>query len=434
MTMTAAILAGGLSKRLRPMTDHVPKALIPVAGRPFIEHQLRLLSSRGISRVVLCVGHLGKMIRDVVGNGNRFGLDVEFAFDGPRLLGTAGALKNALPLLGNSFFVLYGDSYLDIDYLDVQKRFLQAGKLGLMTICRNGNRWDRSNVLLRGGRIMRYDKKTPTPDMKHIDYGLAVLSSSALDLMPAGRCYDLADVYGELVKKGELSAYEVIHRFYEIGSRRGVRETERYLSRKGSPELSHSFLYLREAGRIIEQLNGEVIEQMVRLIVNLRSRGGRLFILGVGGGAGNATHAVNDFRKLAGIESYAPTDNVSELTARVNDEGWETVFVEWLKISRLSKKDMIFVLSVGGGNIEHRVSPNLVSALQYSKKVGAKIIGIVGRDGGYTAKVADVCVMIPIVNASTVTPHTEAFQSLILHLLVSHPLLQLKMAKWESVR
>lgn len=434
MTLTAAILAGGLSKRLRPMTDHVPKALIPVAGRPFVEHQLRLLSSRGISHVVLCVGHLGEMIRDAIGNGVRFGLDVEYVFDGPRLLGTAGALRNALPLLGNPFFVLYGDSYLDIDYRDVHKKFLQAGKLGLMTVWRNGNRWDRSNVLFREGQIIRYDKRSPTPEMRHIDYGLGVLSSAALDFIPAGKPCDLADAYTELVRKQELAAYEVNNRFYEIGSLRGVKETERYLSRKGSPALPYSLLYLREADRIIGQINGRVIEKMVHLLANLRSHRGRLFILGVGGGAGNATHAVNDFRKLTGIESYAPTDNVCELTARVNDEGWETVFVEWLKTSRLNKKDMIFVLSVGGGSIEHHISLNLVRSLRYSKKVGAKIIGIVGRDGGYTAEVADACAIIPIVNTSTVTPHTEAFQSLILHLLVSHPLLQLKMAKWESVR
>jgi D-sedoheptulose 7-phosphate isomerase len=165
----------------------------------------------------------------------------------------------------------------------------------------------------------------------------------------------------------------------------------------------------------------------------LRERGGRLFILGVGGSAANASHAVNDFRKIAGLEAYAPTDNVSELTARTNDEGWPSVFVEWLRGSRLNGKDCVFVLSVGGGNFERNVSPNLVSALQLAKEVGARVIGIVGKDGGYTAKVADACVIVPTVNSNNVTPHSEAFQAVIWHLFASHPDLKLNQTKWESV-
>jgi D-sedoheptulose 7-phosphate isomerase len=172
---------------------------------------------------------------------------------------------------------------------------------------------------------------------------------------------------------------------------------------------------------------------MVDLLVALRARRGRLFVLGVGGSAGNASHAVNDFRKICGIEAYTPVDNVSELTARVNDDGWESVFSRWLEVSRLSKDDLIFVLSVGGGDLERNVSPNLVRALQYAKQQGAAICGVVGRDGGYTAKVADACVIIPTVNPATVTPHAEAFQPVIWHLLVSHPALQAAPMKWESV-
>lgn len=191
--------------------------------------------------------------------------------------------------------------------------------------------------------------------------------------------------------------------------------------------------HLNECVKIIELLDDSIIEKMADVIVEVRTNGGRLFFLGVGGSAGNASHCVNDFRKIVGIESYAPTDNVSELTARTNDEGWDTIFAEWLKLSKLNSKDAIFILSVGGGNIEKNVSPNLVKALMLAKEVNAKILGIVGRDGGYTAKVADVAVIIPVVNNDAITPHSEAFQAVVWHLLVSHPKLKAKQTKWESV-
>jgi D-sedoheptulose 7-phosphate isomerase len=190
--------------------------------------------------------------------------------------------------------------------------------------------------------------------------------------------------------------------------------------------------FLSEAKKIIEQVDGDAVERMVELVESTRSRGGRLFILGVGGSAGNASHAVNDFRKIVGIEAYAPTDNVSELTARINDEGWAGVFEGWLAVSHLRKDDLILVFSVGGGSLEKNISPNLVRALQYSRKVGARIIGVVGRDGGYTAQVADACVIVPTVNSQNITPHSEAFQSIIWHLMVSHPLLKASQTKWES--
>lgn len=192
--------------------------------------------------------------------------------------------------------------------------------------------------------------------------------------------------------------------------------------------------FLTEAKSVIEQLSKQNIKQMVDILLQTREQAGRLFILGVGGSAGNASHAVNDFRKIVGIEAYAPTDNVSELTARTNDEGWASVFAEWLKISRLNNKDTVMVFSVGGGNLEKNVSPNLVSALQFAKQVGAKITGIVGRDGGYTAKVADACVIIPTPNPVNTTPHAEAFQGVVWHLLVSHPDLKKVETKWESVK
>jgi D-sedoheptulose 7-phosphate isomerase len=192
--------------------------------------------------------------------------------------------------------------------------------------------------------------------------------------------------------------------------------------------------YLDEASQIIAQLDRQAIERAVNLLVATRAGGGRLFILGVGGSAANASHAVNDFRKIVGMEAYAPTDNVSELTARTNDEGWASAFVEWLRGSRLRAEDALLVFSVGGGDLENNVSPNLVSALQLAKEVGARVIGIVGRAGGYTARVADACVIVPTVNPQHVTPHAEAFQAVVWHLFVTHPRLKAAQTKWESVK
>ena len=192
--------------------------------------------------------------------------------------------------------------------------------------------------------------------------------------------------------------------------------------------------YLDEAHKILDSIDKDGLSKMVELLDNLRDDCGRLFILGVGGGAGHASHAVNDFRKICGIEAYAPTDNVSELTARVNDDGWGTAYANWLIISNLNKKDMIFVFSVGGGNAEKNISLNIVKSLQLAKKVGAKVCGVVGRDGGYTAQVADACVIIPSFNSRTITPQTEGFQAVVWHLIVSHPKLQKFEMKWESIK
>jgi len=191
--------------------------------------------------------------------------------------------------------------------------------------------------------------------------------------------------------------------------------------------------YLADVQKVVNLIDKDMINKAADILVETKKRKGRIFTLGVGGGAGNASHAVNDFRKIAGIESYAPTDNVSELTSRVNDEGWDTVFVNWLKVSKLNKNDCIFIFSVGGGDIKKGISANLVFALKYAREVGAKIIGIVGRDGGYTAKVADAAIIIPTVNNQTLTPLTESFQAVIWHLLVAHPALKSCEMKWESV-
>ncbi len=198
--------------------------------------------------------------------------------------------------------------------------------------------------------------------------------------------------------------------------------------------MSYARQHLDEAKRVIDAIDTGAVEAVVDILYSVRERGGRLFFLGVGGSAANCSHAVNDFRKIAGFEAYAPTDNVSELTARTNDEGWATVFVEWLRGSRLRKEDALFVFSVGGGNVAKNISPNLVHALELAKQVGASIVGVVGRDGGYTKQVADACVLIPTVNDANITPHAEAFQAVIWHLLVSHPKLKQVQTKWESTK
>lgn len=198
--------------------------------------------------------------------------------------------------------------------------------------------------------------------------------------------------------------------------------------------MSYAQEYLKEAERVLAQLDAEAIERIADALAVLREREGRLFIVGTGGGAGHASHAVNDFRKIAGIEAYTPTDNVSELTARINDDGWDTSFVNWLKVSRMAARDMLLVFSVGGGDLERNVSPNLVRCVQHAREIGATVCGVVGRDGGYTAKVGDVVVIVPTVNPASVTPHTESFQALVWHLLVSHPRVQAHPMKWESVR
>jgi D-sedoheptulose 7-phosphate isomerase len=196
--------------------------------------------------------------------------------------------------------------------------------------------------------------------------------------------------------------------------------------------MSYAAQHMKEAAEIIQKMDLNAIEKVADLLATVKAEGGRIFFLGVGGSAGNCSHAVNDFRKIVGIECYAPTDNVSELTARTNDDGWASVFVEWLKVSKLLTKDVLFIFSVGGGNLEKNISPNLVEAIKLAKTVGAKVTGVVGRDGGYTAQAADACVIIPTVNSETITPHSEAFQAVVWHLLVSHPKLKANQTKWES--
>jgi len=225
-----AILAGGLATRLRPLTERVPKVLLPVAGKPFLAHQLTLLRAQGITRAVLCVGHLGEMIERDFGDGRDWGVELAYSFDGPVLLGTGGALQKALPLLGKQFFVLYGDSYLPIDFRPIAKTFQRSGKLGLMTVFHNQNRFDTSNVWFGDGEIKIYEKKNRVPQMEHIDYGLSILSAAAFQDYPAGTAFDLAALMQRLVQQKQLAGFEVRERFYEIGSPSGLAELEGLLT------------------------------------------------------------------------------------------------------------------------------------------------------------------------------------------------------------
>jgi len=226
-----AILAGGLAARLRPLTDKIPKVLIPVAGKPFLAHQLDLLRRQGITRVVLCLGHLGEMVREQFGDGSAHGVRLDYSFDGPVLLGTGGALKQALPWLGEKFFVLYGDSYLPIDFKPVAESFERSGKLGLMTVYRNEGRYDTSNVVFADAEIKVYDKVTRLPEMRHIDYGLSLFRAAALEEYPPGAKFDLAELMQRLVDRRQFAGFEVSERFYEIGSPSGLAELEALLRR-----------------------------------------------------------------------------------------------------------------------------------------------------------------------------------------------------------
>lgn len=230
MSLPIAILAGGLATRLRPVTEQIPKALVEVAGLPFAVHQVTWLRGQGIERIIFCVGYRGEMIREALGDGRRWNISIDYVFDGERLLGTGGALKRAQPILGEAFFVMYGDSFLDCDLPSIERAFRASGRAGLMTVFRNDNRWDKSNVLFVDGRLLRYDKRNRTADMQHIDYGIGVLSARGLDPFPLDEPFDLSTVYQRLLADGELVGFEVSRRFYEIGSPEGLEETRALLA------------------------------------------------------------------------------------------------------------------------------------------------------------------------------------------------------------
>lgn len=365
MSLPVAILCGGLGKRLGSLTKSRPKSMVEVAGKPFLEHQVALLRKNGYTDIVLCTGHYGDRFRGFISGALISHENHE--------LGTGGAVKRALPLLGKEFLVIYGDSYLDCDYRCIERVFMTSGRLGLKTV---------------------FDE---------VDYGLSAFRDLAFRGFD-GR-FSLNEVHHALWNRNQLVEYWMRKRFLEIGTPDGLERTNLHL-KYGS--------YLQETSEILENLHLPSLDSMVNMLSELK---GRLFILGVGGSAANASHAVNDFRKILGIEAYAPTDNVAELSARINDVGWASCYIEWLKVSRLSHQDMIMVLSVGGGRSD--ISQNIANAVLYAKEeIGCRIIGIVGRDGGYTARHADACLLIPTVNSDRVTPHVESLQAVICHLMV----------------
>ena len=613
--MQAVVLMGGLGTRLG-LVDR-PKSMADVHGKPFFDYQLCLMKRWGIRRILFLIGYKGEAVRNHYGNGEAFGVDIRYSEDGCSLKGTGGALKRALPLLENDFFLLYGDSFMDIDYQEMLFHYMevrQAGKKGLMAILHNRGRLDRSNVLYVPGQKLLYDKYHPSECMEYIDYGVSILSKEVLENSRA-ESFDLAELMGHLSEKGHLSGHVVQRRFYEIGSpqsldefrayakqrffrenravffdrdgvvnelvyceeteqldspfrkedfhyRKGILDTMRWLQQRGyllflvtnqpaaakgtvplqkiyalhawltedlqkkgislefiqmcphhptgTPRTKEQFLvrscncrkpksglladilsvyhidrekscmvgdsytdvlaardvgipsvlwgtlkcdvcqklegirpnwvitnikevkrimgecemslkyiedYLTETIDIAKKISRKEIGKSIQILQKTKQDGGRLFILGVGGSAANASHAVNDFRKIGGIETYAPTDNIAELTARTNDEGWETTFVEWLKTSKLGKKDAVMVFSVGGGS--EATSLNIVNALKLAKDRGAGVISIVSRNGGYARKVSDSCILVPVVSERRITPHAEGWQGIVWHLMVN---------------
>ena len=424
MLPTVAILAGGLATRLRPVTEKIPKSMLEVAGRPFIDWQLDLFQAQGFTDFVICSGYLGEQIETHLGSGAARGISIRYSADGDTLLGTGGALRQAAGLLSDPCLVTYGDSYLEVDLQAVCRAFHYAGLPALMTVYPNGDRWDSSNVSFADGRVLRYDKKERDPAMRFIDYGLSVVSKPLIESLPPSEVVDLADLFGRLSAEAKLAGFQVSRRFYEIGSAAGWSELDQLLSeRKGLEgaklmELKqYVATYLQETGQIVDTIDQTSIVRAAEVLRTIRDQAGRLFILGVGGSAANASHAVNDFRKILGMEAYAPTDNVSELTARVNDESWETVFESWLIGSRLSAQDGLLVFSVGGGSAT--ASLNLVRAMDLAKQRGAKIVSIVSRDGGRALQASDACVLIPVVADARITPHAEGWQGVVWHLLVN---------------
>ena len=398
-----AILCGGQGTRLGALTEHTPKSLVKVAGKPFIFHQLDLLVERGVKKVVLCIGHLGEQIVAAVGN-DYHGIAIHYSRDGDKPLGTMEAVRRTAPLLGHEFLTLYGDSYLPSDW----EPFIS---------------YARSKDAIVAQTMWRGD-----------DYGLSYFGFGWLD---ATR---ICSGIGELHNLRVCYEYEMLEKFYQIGDPNGLAEVETLLAPKPSvvmppasptvipPNAVFTNQFLLDVIDSARSIDSAVIERIVSCLSHMREGGGRLVIIGIGGSSANASHAVNDFRKLCCIEAYAPTDNVSEITARTNDDGWATVFKEWLKQMRPRHHDVLLVLSVGGGTAE--VSRPIVEAIDYARKADMTVVGIVGPNGGHTAKHADYCLKVPVTNPKLVTPITESFQSLVLHLIVSHPKLQCRKTMW----
>lgn len=394
ITIPVAILCGGKGTRLGALTETTPKALVRVAGRPFIEWQLDILQRQGAKNVVLCVGHLADQISKHVMGHPRAGMEIGCWMDYERS-GQLAAIRVAVDPLGDEFLILYGDSYLDVDYEPI----IEAG--------RRGN-WPAQAVY------------------QGVDYGITYMRREALDWFPAEAT--MSNLTTCKCEAGATCAIavEMPNRFYQIGDPAGLAEVEWLL--REQDDFANKFL--AETEQVAALLDRQQINAMVEHLVMLRKRGGRLFILGNGGSAANASHFVNDARKLCDIDAYT-MENVAEITARTNDDGWRNTYAQWLRVSNMGAKDVLMILSVGGGqDVAPAVSVNIAYAVQEANRTGTVVLGVCGRDGGFTARHSTVCLLVPTVSADRVTPHTEAFQSVLTHLLVSHPRLQRQKTKW----
>lgn len=409
------ILAGGRGTRLGELTDDRPKCMVHVNGEPFISHQLNLLRSQGVTDVVISTGYRGDQVADYVGDGSGWGINARCVRDGPEPLGTGGAVRKAAQSMPDAFFVMYGDSYLPLSLETVLGQFEFWGR-EIMTATQNDTTGHARNVAIENGLVTAYGEGD------YIDYGLSILSKHSFHGVAEGS-FPLSKVFERCIAARSLLAIKTGERFYEIGSRRGLAETIVYLQERSSKWLIGYHKHALQATQSVFAL-----APLIKQLRELRQRGGRLFVLGVGGSAANASHAVCDFRKLAAIEAYCPTDNAAEITARVNDDGWSGSYARWLAVSRISKRDAVLVLSVGGGTAD--VSPNLCSAIDLARSVGAPVLGIVGPNGGYTAANADACVKVPCETPGLATPIAEAFQSVLLHAIVSHPDVKRAETKW----
>jgi len=398
MNIPVAILCGGKGTRLGELTKDIPKSLVKVAGKPFIFWQLDLLADQGFTDVTLCVGHLDNLIKEAVGFSYR-GITIKYLHDGGEPLGTMGAMRQAVAYHlkpSQEFMAIYGDSYLDTDYAQIIQHFRSL----------NGTKYKALRATYDG-----------------VDYGITILTGWSLVGM------------GGLMELNQLPTAELPmpEKWLQIGDPEGLAEVEALLAKKVVPwEGASNFIedFLKESIAVISSTVWEDIEAILSELVQLRERKGRLFIIGVGGSMANASHAACDFRKLCDIDAYA-MDNMAEMTARTNDDGWRNTFTQWLRVSRLSANDCLLVLSVGGGQSQApATSVNIAYAVQEANRIGTPVLGIVGRDGGYTAQHATCCVIVPTINSCHVTPHTEWAQALIWHLLVSHPSLKINPTKW----
>lgn len=382
-----AILCGGRGTRLGALTANTPKSLVKVAGRPFLEHQLDLLKRQGVKYVTLLVGHLWEQIRDWAVQHPDDGVSVSWIIE-ESPLGQLGAVQNAAKWLPDEFLTIYGDSYLpDLD---------------LAALVAQGRKNKRTTQAIWNGVEFG------------MDYGVTYWRSELLPHLEGASI-------SSLTHNGLADPYIVEKKFLQIGDPAGLAEVEWVLSQR--EEFADKFL--REVTQIADLLDREKINAIAEHLAMLRERNGRLFVLGVGGSAANASHAVNDFRKISGIEAYAPTDNMAEFSARVNDNGFRDTFAGWLRVSKMGPMDALLVLSVGGAtDVAPGTSVNIAYAVQEANRVGTIVLGIVGRDGGYTLRNSTACLLIPTVNADHITPHAESFQAVVWHLIVNHPRLR----------